>query len=302
MIIAVCLIGGFIIRRCGGFARKDAKPLNTVVLWLSLPALIFAEVPKIFREVSFSADTLWISAMPWIQFFMALAFAIVLARVFGWSKRVVGALALTAGLGNTSFVGFPVVEAFYGPEGIRYALFADQLGSFLALATVGLITASVCAGRDVSFGVVARRVLTFPPFLSFCVAVVWGLSSIPIDGFFADACRRLGGTVVPLALVSVGWQLEVSRVALRTYRVPLIAGLAFKLVAFPLFFSVLLRFFVPPETLLYRVSVIEAAMAPMITAAVVAVDFDLEPELAQLMVGIGIPFALVTLPLWHVSI
>lgn len=299
LIIAICLIGGWVIRQRGGFSRKDAKALNTTVLWLSLPALIFAEVPRIFREVSFSADTLWISAMPWIQFALAVGFALAMSRAFGWSKKVVGAIALTAGLGNTSFVGFPVVEAFFGIEGLRYALFADQLGSFLALSTVGLVVASACAGRTIEVSKLIRRVLTFPPFLAFCLSVVWGLSSLPTDGVLTEACRRLGMTVVPLALISVGWQLEFSRAALKTYGGPLAAGLIFKLLAFPLFFFCLLRFFVPPESLLYRVSIIEAAMGPMITAAVVAVDFELEPELAQLMVGVGIPVSLLSLPLWH---
>lgn len=299
VIIAACLIGGFIIRRMGKFRREDAKPLNTVVLWLSLPALIFVEVPKIFRELAISHEMLWVAGMPWIQFSLALLMALALRRYAGASVKMVGAMALTAGLANTSFVGFPIIEAFYGVEGLRYGIFADQLGSFLALATVGLIVASSCAGRSVTVSQVIRRVACFPPFVSFCLAVLWGLSSIPVEGFFVDACRRLGGTVVPLALLSVGWQLELSRSALRRYRMPLFFGLGFKLVAFPLFFWFLLRFFVAPESLMYRVAVIESAMGPMITAAVVATDFDLEPELAQLMVGIGIPLSFLSLGVWH---
>ncbi|RYZ65595.1 MAG: AEC family transporter [Proteobacteria bacterium] len=299
VIIAVCLIGGFIVRRLGHFRREDAKPLNTVVLWLSLPALIFTEVPKIFRFATLSHEMLWVAGMPWIQFTLILLLALVLRKAFGFGLKTVGAITLTAGLANTSFVGFPVVEAFYGVEGLRYALLADQLGSFLALATVGLVVASTCAGRSVSATQIVKRVVCFPPFVSFCLAVLWGFSSLPVEGFVIDACRRLGGTVVPLALISVGWQLELSRPALKHYRMPLFLGLAYKLVLFPMFFWMLLRFFVAPESLMYRVTVLESAMGPMITAAVVAADFDLEPELAQLMVGIGIPVSLVSLSVWH---
>jgi predicted permease len=40
-------------------------------------------------------------------------------------------------------------------------------------------------------------------------------------------------------------------------------------------------------------------MASMITSAVVATEFNLDTEMANLMVGIGIPLSLVTVPLWN---
>jgi predicted permease len=40
-------------------------------------------------------------------------------------------------------------------------------------------------------------------------------------------------------------------------------------------------------------------MATMITSAVVAAEFNLDTEIANLMVGIGIPISLITVPLWH---
>jgi predicted permease len=48
-----------------------------------------------------------------------------------------------------------------------------------------------------------------------------------------------------------------------------------------------------------QVTVFEAAMAPMITAGIIAIDHDLEPRLVTLMLGIGIPLSFVTLHLWH---
>jgi predicted permease len=50
-----------------------------------------------------------------------------------------------------------------------------------------------------------------------------------------------------------------------------------------------------------RVTILESAMAPMIMAAVVADEFDLDRQLANLMVGVGIPLSLVTVPLWNAS-
>jgi predicted permease len=46
-----------------------------------------------------------------------------------------------------------------------------------------------------------------------------------------------------------------------------------------------------------RITILEAAMAPMITGAIVAKENDLDPELCSLMVGIGIPLSLLSVPL-----
>lgn len=47
-----------------------------------------------------------------------------------------------------------------------------------------------------------------------------------------------------------------------------------------------------------QVTLFEAAMAPMISAGIIAVDHRLNPPLVALMVGIGIPLSFVTLPVW----
>jgi len=46
------------------------------------------------------------------------------------------------------------------------------------------------------------------------------------------------------------------------------------------------------------VTVFEAAMGPMIGAAIVGIDHELDPPLLTLMVGVGIPLSFLTLPVW----
>jgi predicted permease len=60
-----------------------------------------------------------------------------LGKKYGWSKKI-GCLILTAGLGNTSFLGFPIIEALYGQEGMKTAILVDQPGTFVVLSTLEL--------------------------------------------------------------------------------------------------------------------------------------------------------------------
>ena len=47
-----------------------------------------------------------------------------------------------------------------------------------------------------------------------------------------------------------------------------------------------------------QVTLFEAAMPPMITAAILAKEKDLDPELATLMVAVGLPLSFITLTGW----
>jgi predicted permease len=107
---------------------------------------------------------------------------------------------------------------------------------------------------------------------------------------------RLGATLAPLALVSVGYQL---RFADLKGRIPaLTLGLLFKLILGPLLITLVLVKFMGANGPVTQVTIFEAAMAPQIGAAIVAMEHKLDPPLVTLMVGIGIPLSFLTLPLW----
>jgi predicted permease len=50
--------------------------------------------------------------------------------------------------------------------------------------------------------------------------------------------------------------------------------------------------------LMLTIGVLQAAMAPMISAAILADQHNLEPPLANTILGIGILLSLVSVPLW----
>ena len=76
------------------------------------------------------------------------------------------------------------------------------------------------------------------------------------------------------------------------------AGLTYKLVLAPLLvLGAALAMGLKGQVV--TISVFEAAMAPMITSAVVAQEFGAAPRLATAMVGMGIPLSLLTTALWY---
>ena len=53
------------------------------------------------------------------------------------------------------------------------------------------------------------------------------------------------------------------------------------------------------DNLITDISIIEAGMAPMITATILATAYGLKPKLASMMVGVGIPLSFITIDFWY---
>jgi hypothetical protein len=76
-------------------------------------------------------------------------------------------------------------------------------------------------------------------------------------------------------------------------------GLGYKLIACPAIVFAVLWLFEAELTMTSRVSMIEAAMPPMIGAGIVAEEARLDGPLVATMIGVGIPLGLLTATLWH---
>ena len=124
LLVFACLCIGLILQRAPDFPPLSYKVLNHFVLYISLPALGLYFIP----EITLSKELLYPLGIAWLGFLGAYVFFSVLGKWFGWSKKLTGCLIVTAGLGNTSFVGFPIVEAIFGVEGLKTAIIVDQPG------------------------------------------------------------------------------------------------------------------------------------------------------------------------------
>ena len=201
---------------------------------------------------------------------------------------------MLGGLGNTSFVGLPMIECFYGASFLSIGILIDQLGTYLVLSTLGILVACLYSEQQASARDVARRIATFPPLLAMVVALA--LASVSFPDWMVATLQRLGGTLAPLALVSVGMQLRLG--ALADNKIALAAGLGFKLLIGPAVLAIAYVEMMREQPQVMRVIVFESAMAPQIGASIVAIQHRLNPPLVTLMVGLGTLLSFVTLPLW----
>ncbi|MDR3608154.1 MAG: AEC family transporter [Oligoflexia bacterium] len=295
ILVFVCMAIGILIRYYGIFPDSASTVLNRFVIYVSLPALTILHLHHLGRGSELGISPVLPALMAWIILIAAIPLFIVLSKILGWDKKTTGAVILMAGLGNTSFVGFALLEAFYGTKALPIAILTDSPGTFLATATLGIALAAYYAGRDFSWRKTALKVLAFPPFLTLFIAL--GLRAIDFPNAVNLTLERLGATLVPLALTSVGMELRISPAIMRRYGLALVSALGFKLLLAPAIIFIIYFKLLALQGLPAEVIVLESAMAPMITAGIIAAEYDLRGEFASLMIGIGIPLSLISVPL-----
>lgn len=289
-VVILIFISSFIFRSVVKHPRDMAQSLNLFVIYIALPALVFSQIPKLDFSANIAAPVL----MPWILLTLSAGIVLALSRIFSWSREMTGVMLLLVPLGNTSFLGIPMIDTFLGKDAISYAVLYDQLGTFLGLSTYGTIIAALYGKSEhkPTFLAVAKKVYTFPPFLALLVALCLTKFQLPV--FIDNAFAKIATALVPLTIFSVGLQVkrEISKGDLKL----LFTGLGLKLVLTPLIALAICEI-LGWQGLPARVAIMEAGMPSMVTAGIVASHAGLSPLMCSALVGYGIIVSFATLPL-----
>lgn len=285
-LIVICLIIGVLLRWSGKLPDTAPRVLGGWVINVALPATAIQSV----HNLSFNDEWLLAAATPWIGVALAIAVLWPVSRGFGWSRQRTGALLLSAGWGNTSFVGLPMIAALAGTQWLGLGVVIDLFGSYLALSIVGITIATICHGENFDWREIVLRIVTFPPFIAILVALATNHLERP--EWIDDAVKVLASTLTPLALAAVGYALRLDAIWGRS--IPLGLGLSFRLIVAPL--AILLMYIAlgDLEEPVAKVAILEMAMPPMLGASIIALDHELEPDLVALMIGIGVPVSILT--------
>lgn len=291
LLLGICFVLGLGLRVGGIVDEKGPTALNAVVINMSLPALALLYA----HDLPIGVELLMPAAMAWIVFGIGYLFFRVVGGMAGLDDKTIACLTIVAGLGNTSFVGLPMIEAFYGPEFLAVGMLCDTAGTFMALAIPGIIIAARASGQTVNNWSLLKKIALFPPFFSLVLG--FALQPVPYPEWLVSLLSRLGDTLAPLALLSVGMTLRFREIKLNLRNISV--GLGYKMFLAPGIIFAIYMGLLGQTDIVTRVTVFEAAMGPMITGGIIAMNYGLNGSLAASLLGVGIPLSFITLPIWY---
>ncbi|WP_008312584.1 AEC family transporter [Leptolyngbya sp. PCC 6406] len=235
----------------------------------------------------------------------AMALALLCSRFWlrpqlgNWARPAQGTFSLAAMLGNTGYIGFPVVLLLpqLGPDYFGWALFYDVLGTLLGAYIVGVILAAQFGeqpgGTSRSWRATLKELFKNPTILAFILGLA--LRPVVFPELLDITLNGFAWSMVMLSLVLMGMRLQQLRswgnlkpasgaVGIRMVLVPLVVGVALTVLGMA-----------GPSRL---VMVLQAGMPSAFATLVLSETYNLDRELAVTCVGISSVVLLLTLPLW----
>jgi predicted permease len=138
---------------------------------------------------------------------------------------------------------------------------------------------------------IGKKVLLFPPFLALLTALF--LRGVVLPGWLHTLLEMGARSMVPVVMVAIGFQMRL--LLPRDELLPLAMGLGLRLLVTPFAFIFACKMLdlTGPAV---RVSLLETAMPPMVTAGALASIAGLRPGLSSAMAAYGIIVSFFTLP------
>jgi predicted permease len=278
--VVLPIIGGKLLKHFGVFQKEQERVLINYVMHFALPILAF----KAGHQIKLGLEVIKIFSLAWASIVLCMSVAYIIAQLFRLSNKDLRTFLLVSSFGNTAFLGYPYAFSYFGQEGLQIAIIYDNLGSFLMVSFLGVIVAS--GKPDL------KEVLLFPPFLGLVLGFV--LRGIPLHPSLEEALDFVAHSTLPVILFALGLSINLS--GIRDHLKLSLLAILIK-VSVSVLAVYLVGRFMELSPIAFKVSLLESAMPPMMFSAVLALRYNLNPNLAFASVGLGMILSFFYVPL-----
>lgn len=285
--IAIYVLFGYLYKV---LFQDNSKQLVDFVIYFSLPAIVFS---KIYPLTLDSRVVVLIFMFIGIVLFN-LFLSYLIGKILRLNKLYLATFMIIATFGNTSFIGFSYIDAFYGQDFIVYGLIYDIFGSFLLLVSIGMFIITWGKGKKNSVVSISKSILLFPPMIMFFLTIF--AKNFEIPKFIMLTTQNLGSTLVPIAMIAIGMKLELKNIFARFHIVSV--AVILKMVIVPIIVLLSFKYFYGIDQTWVKVTIIEVAMPPMTMAAVLAIKGGLDEKIAINSLVLGVIASLFTITLF----
>ncbi|MCT7484270.1 AEC family transporter [Aliarcobacter cryaerophilus] len=285
--IAIYLLFGYLFKI---IFQDNSKQLVDFIIYFSLPAIVFSKI----YPLQLDTKILWLIFMFMAIIFFNLFLSYCVGKIMRLNRVTLATFMIMATFGNTSFIGFSYIDAFYGQDYIVYGVIYDIFGSFLLLVSVGMIIITWGSGRKNSILNISKSIFLFPPMIIFFITIF--AKNFEVPKFIIYTSQNLGSTLVPIAMIAIGMKLELKHIFSRLHIVTV--AVVLKMLIVPIIILFTFKYFYGVDETWVKVTLIEVAMPPMTMAAVLAIKGGLDEKIAINSLVLGVIVSLFTITLF----
>ncbi len=291
LILFALIAVGFFAGRLRFVDESATRGLSKLLVNFILPALIISSMQQPFTP-ALRDEAFRILGLSFSLYGLGFLLAFPLVKALGARGAEAGAHVFGAVFSNAIFMGFPIIEAFFGRESLFFASIYNIPWQLLAFS-VGAFVLARSGGKAARLGLSS---FVNPATVAAIAGFLLFIAGIAIPGPILEAARLLGGTTTPLSMVLIGAILSrmESKGVLGNPRLYVTAF--FRLALFPAIVYLIL-FSLGFRGLTLGLPVVVSAMPVAANAAILAEAYDGDARTASSLVFLTTLFSLVTIPM-----
>ncbi|WP_294570038.1 AEC family transporter [uncultured Subdoligranulum sp.] len=287
--LLLMILAGAACCKWGVFKPSEKSVLANILLYLVVPAMVLDSYMVEFDPATFH-NLLLAFLLGALALLVGLAIAF--AGTLGTEKSVRPIMWFACAFSNAGYMGFPLIRALFGTEGLLYASGFVTVFNIL-IWTIGT---TVLSGT-VQLRQIARNVVTCPCILAVAAGLVIYLCRIPVPEILTGPVGAVGDMNTPLSMIITGATIASSDLKKLLSNPNLFRTLAVRMLLVPavtlgLFALLGLQGMVPTIVLL-----LEACPCAAITT-MFAIQYRHDEELAAGSVVFSTLGSIVTLPIY----
>ncbi len=298
VLIAIILLAIF-LKRIGVLKKELSMTLSHIVLYITLPAVIFSSLALKEFNTEFLTMSLIMSLIEIVIIFIAW----IIASLLRFSSSKKGALMLVSAFGMTAFLGYPIIQEAFPRNALAMeeAVVTSEIGVGLLLFILGPLIAMYYGDNKVEGKNIvssAKQFFTSPIFFSIIIGIA--VSYIPFSHnnmayhIVFRIFKIVGNANILLVAFTIGLIFELKAV---------------KNIALFVVIAIILKLFLKPILALWLTSngmftdmmreivFIETALPSAILTAVYAKKYNCEPQLVSATIMISLIVSILSLSL-----
>jgi malate permease and related proteins len=298
LMLAIVVFIGAIAAKFKVLTSHTKDLLSKVIFNLSLPLMLFTNFFRLEATPRLIANSLLILAVSGFVIFFLLLVGWISVRLFRMKGAEAAVFKTHSMFGNTIFLGFPLITALYGVEGLLYASMY-QLVSTVIMWTAGVIILS--HGNGTSWRKSLIKVLNINTIATIAGLLLF-IFSVRLPDILIKPMTELGSANTWLSMLYIGAMLYLSNVGGLLKKKSLYLISFNRLIFVPallisIFYLIITLTGIAPEKLVTSVIILEASMPCMATVVIMAKEFGSDDRLAVGNVFVSTIISIVTLPL-----
>lgn len=285
------IIIGYIVKKLDVVRDSDVKGISELIVKVTMPIMIVVSMSREFsrEKLVFSAIMFGVSSLSYIFKNIIAKWFTKVFKVEGPESAIYEMMILFS---NSGFMGFPVVKALYGEEGVFYAAIINV--SFnIFIWTLGVNIISRHNGKRAKPSV--KSLLKNPGIASVLIGAVLFIAPVEIPEVLKGPLQMIGESTTPLAMMTIGMLLVNTSVKTLFRNKKLALASMMRILVFPIAFMALLFLLkIPP--MLTGILLILESMPAASSIAIFARRYDSDYELASQGVFLSTLLNVITIP------